>query len=122
MRYCNHCRKFTAGKAPFCNFCGRSYGVKLCPRGHSNPRAAEACSECGSKDLSTPMPPNSGMSRIGYIFGFAILGCLCAYALYFAWELFVNSGALFCLMKLGVELGVVLLFWMLVFGKPKRKR
>lgn len=40
----------------FCNFCGRSYDVKLCARLHANPRSAEACSQCGSRDLSTPQP------------------------------------------------------------------
>ncbi len=30
--------------------------MKLCPRGHRNPRNAEACSLCGSRDFSTPQP------------------------------------------------------------------
>jgi RNA polymerase subunit RPABC4/transcription elongation factor Spt4 len=72
MRFCNNCKKITAGKPPFCNFCARSYNVKLCPRGHTNPRAANACSICGSTELSTPAP-QSGMSTIGYIVGIAIL-------------------------------------------------
>ncbi len=46
----------TPGDPLFCNFCGRSYDSKLCPRLHLNPRSAEACSECGSRDLSTPQP------------------------------------------------------------------
>jgi hypothetical protein len=121
MRYCNHCKKFTVGNPPYCNFCGRSYRVKLCPRGHKNPRAAQACSECGSKDLSTPMPQQAGMTRIGMAIGVGILGLLCAYAVYFAWQIFVNSGALFYAMRLGVELATLFLFWMLIFGKPKAK-
>jgi len=40
----------------FCNFCGRSYDVKLCSKLHMNPRFAEACSHCGSRDLSVPQP------------------------------------------------------------------
>src|SRR5205807_728311 len=36
--------------------CGRSYGVKLCPSRHPNPRNAEICSQCGSRELSTPHP------------------------------------------------------------------
>jgi hypothetical protein len=40
----------------FCNSCGRSYGVNLCPKLHANPRLAEACSQCGSRDLSIPQP------------------------------------------------------------------
>jgi RNA polymerase subunit RPABC4/transcription elongation factor Spt4 len=56
MRYCYHCNRITAGEPLFCNFCGRSYNVKLCPRLHPNPRKAEVCSQCGSRDLSTPQP------------------------------------------------------------------
>ena len=40
----------------FCNFCAHSYDFKLCPHRHPNPRNAEACSECGSRELSTPHP------------------------------------------------------------------
>src|SRR6266849_3820212 len=44
------------GKALFCNRCGRSFDVKLCPRLHPNPRHAQVCSQCGSSELSTPQP------------------------------------------------------------------
>lgn len=30
--------------------------MKLCPRLHLNPRYAACCSQCGSRDLSTPQP------------------------------------------------------------------
>jgi len=56
MKYCYYCGRITAGEPLFCNFCGRSYNVKLCPRHHVNPRNAEACSQCGSRDLSMPQP------------------------------------------------------------------
>jgi len=56
MKYCYNCNRITAGEPLYCNFCGRSYNVKLCPRAHANPRSAEACSQCGSRDLSTPQP------------------------------------------------------------------
>jgi len=56
MKYCYECQRITAGEPIFCNFCGRSYDVKLCPRLHANPRNAQACSQCGSRDLSTPQP------------------------------------------------------------------
>ena len=56
MKYCFNCNRITPGEPLFCNFCGRSYDVKLCPRRHVNPRTAEACSRCGSRDLSTPQP------------------------------------------------------------------
>jgi len=56
MRYCNQCHRMTAGDPLFCNFCGRSYDLKLCPHRHPNPRNAEICSQCGSRELSTPHP------------------------------------------------------------------
>ena len=56
MKYCYECGRITAGEPLYCNFCGRSYDVKLCPRHHVNPRVAEVCSQCGSRELSTPQP------------------------------------------------------------------
>ena len=56
MRYCNQCNRMTPGEPLFCNSCGRSYDVKLCPHRHPNPRTAQVCSECGSRELSTPHP------------------------------------------------------------------
>ena len=56
MKYCYQCGRLTAGEPVFCQFCGRSYDVKLCPRLHANPRYAEVCSQCGTRDLSTPQP------------------------------------------------------------------
>jgi RNA polymerase subunit RPABC4/transcription elongation factor Spt4 len=56
MRYCHQCHQITPGEPLFCNFCGRSYDLKLCPHRHPNPRSAEVCSECGSRELSTPHP------------------------------------------------------------------
>jgi hypothetical protein len=56
MKYCYQCGNVTAGEPLFCNSCGRSYDVKLCPRLHANPRNADVCSSCGSRDLSTPQP------------------------------------------------------------------
>lgn len=65
MRYCNRCRHITAGEDPlFCNHCGSSYDAKVCPARHVNPRTAEVCSECGSRDLSIPAPPLTFAVRI----------------------------------------------------------
>jgi hypothetical protein len=57
MRYCHNCRKTTAGEPLFCHSCGSTYDAKLCPGRHINPRWATVCSQCGSRDLSTPAPP-----------------------------------------------------------------
>lgn len=56
MKYCYQCGRLTSGEPMFCQACGRSYGVKLCPRLHANPRFADVCSQCGSRELSTPQP------------------------------------------------------------------
>ena len=56
MRFCPQCHKLTSGEPLFCNHCGASYDAKLCPARHLNPRNAEVCSQCGSRDLSTPAP------------------------------------------------------------------
>jgi len=56
MKYCYHCGRATSGEPLFCNSCGRSYDVRLCPRLHVNPRHATVCSQCGNPELSTPQP------------------------------------------------------------------
>lgn len=59
----------TPGQPLFCNTCGRSYDVKLCPRRHVNPRTAEACSQCGSRDLSIPQPRRpTWVPPLGFLF------------------------------------------------------
>ena len=56
MKYCYHCDRVTIGEPLFCNFCGRSYDVKFCPKLHVNPRGTFVCSKCGSSELTTPQP------------------------------------------------------------------
>lgn len=56
MRYCSQCHRLTAGDPLFCTHCGATYDAKLCPARHLNHRHAEFCSQCGSRDLSTPAP------------------------------------------------------------------
>ena len=56
MRYCPQCHRLTTGDPLYCNHCGSTYDAKLCPARHLNPRNAEVCAQCGSRDLSTPAP------------------------------------------------------------------
>ena len=56
MRYCHNCHKTTTGEPLFCHSCGSTYDAKLCPGRHINPRWATVCSQCGSRDLTTPAP------------------------------------------------------------------
>jgi hypothetical protein len=74
MKYCYECGHVTAGEPLFCQFCGHTYDVKLCPRMHANPRFAEVCSQCGSRDFSIPQPKVSLAWRIGAVLVRILLG------------------------------------------------
>jgi hypothetical protein len=84
MKYCYNCGRINAGDPLFCTTCGRTFDKKLCPRHHPNPRSADVCSRCGSKDLSTPQPKVAiGWKFLEWLLKVA-LGCACAFlALFF---------------------------------------
>ena len=52
MRYCPNCQRINAGSPVICNYCGRTWYVRLCPSRHENPYDAQYCATCGSVDLS----------------------------------------------------------------------
>jgi hypothetical protein len=64
MRRCTACFRFHPGTPTFCTYCGRSFDVRICARGHRNPRHVQFCAECGSADLSTPTPPASFLHQL----------------------------------------------------------
>ena len=64
MRRCTACFRFQTGRPTYCSYCGRSFDVRICSRGHRNPRGAQFCAECGSADLSTPTPRASFLHRL----------------------------------------------------------
>ena len=64
MRLCTSCRRFTSGDPVFCGNCGRTYHVRLCPRLHVNPRTAQVCTQCGSRELTQPQPPVGASTAI----------------------------------------------------------
>ena len=78
MRRCTACFRFHPGEPTFCTYCGRSFNVRICSRGHQNPRGVQYCAECGSTDLSTPAPPASFLHRLSglvlYVFTGLIIG------------------------------------------------
>jgi hypothetical protein len=80
MKYCYQCGKMTAGEPLYCGTCGRTYDVRLCPRAHVNPRGAEVCSKCGSRELSTPQPRIPMSLRLLAILVRLALGLLLFYA------------------------------------------
>jgi hypothetical protein len=79
MKYCYACGHTTGGNPLFCNSCGCSYNVKLCPKLHVNPRIAEACSRCGSRDLSTPQPRVPVSWRLLAVLAQAVSGLFLVY-------------------------------------------
>lgn len=80
MKYCNQCGKMTAGDPLYCSHCGRTYDVRLCPRHHANPRGAEVCAKCGSRELSTPHPKIPAALQLLLLMARLIVGLLLFYA------------------------------------------
>ena len=117
MRLCYHCGRETPGSPLFCNHCGRSYNIKFCPRNHPNPRGAEACSVCGSRDLSIPQgkPPfwfRPLLLLANAIVGSALLFISLVYLAYFVRKLFSDPSGLLPSMLVGLFLGLIWLLWM----------
>ena len=116
MRYCYNCNRVTPGEPLFCNSCGRSYNVKLCPRQHKNPRNAQACSQCGSRDLSTPAPkPPVWISFVIFLVSLVPAVLLSLASLLFGLgllrTLFVNPRMLVSFIFLAVALTVLWAMW-----------
>src|SRR5258707_6205548 len=114
MRYCYNCDRITPGEPLFCNYCGRSYDVKLCPRMHPNPRSAEACSRCGSRDLSTPQPRRPLWApplqfALSLIPGVLLFLASVAFVLFFLNPVLAN--VLIPFMMLGIALGILSSMW-----------
>lgn len=53
--------------------------MKLCPRLHENPRNAEVCSQCGSRELSTPQPTVSPWWKVLEFLAKLVLGVFLLY-------------------------------------------
>ena len=120
MKYCYNCSRITLGEPLFCNFCGRSYEVKLCPRLHPNPRAAQICSQCGSRDLSAPQPkipfwlkPFVGL--VGVLPGFVLLAISVVFLGAFIYEMLTDPAMQSRMMVLGL---VLALLWYLYMKLP----
>jgi hypothetical protein len=109
MRYCNQCHRITVGQPLFCNFCGRSYDFRLCPHRHPNPRNAELCSECGSRELSTPQPRVTLwlaplLAILSYLPGVLLLAVTVLFFFGFVYVLVTNQELLFQAMLVGLIL------------------
>jgi len=70
MRYCPHCHRLNSGRPQLCHYCGHTWYIRLCPRGHENPPDAQYCGTCGSADLTEtagPVPFWIWLIRIGIL-------------------------------------------------------
>jgi hypothetical protein len=112
MKYCYECGRMTAGEPRYCQFCGRTYDVKLCPRRHENPRFAEVCSQCGSRELSTPQPKVSPVWRVLEFLARVMVGLLIVYVvLSFVYGLVTTPETGNALTALGLLLGALFILW-----------
>ena len=112
MKYCYQCGRLTAGEPLYCNTCGRSYDVKLCPRHHANTRSAEVCSRCGSRELSTPQPRASIWWKPLEVLVQIVLGVFLAYvSVAVLVELLRTPEVQNGLVLLGVLIGFLWWFW-----------
>ncbi|MBX3119691.1 MAG: hypothetical protein KF784_11545 [Fimbriimonadaceae bacterium] len=73
MILCLFCFRLWPKSAKFCGNCTRSFGCRLCSKGHRSPSVATVCVECASKDLSKPgrylsLRPLSLVLALGLIF------------------------------------------------------
>jgi hypothetical protein len=112
MKYCYQCGHMTQGEPLFCNHCGRSYDVKLCPRLHANPRGAEVCARCGSRELSTPQPRIPMIWRLlAIVVRLGIGLVLFSVSLWLVIALIRTTASRQALVSLGTLLAALWLFW-----------
>jgi len=112
MKYCYQCGHMTEGEPLFCNRCGRSYDVKLCPRLHANSRGAEVCARCGSRELSTPQPKIPMSWRLlAIVVRLGIGLVLYAASLWLLIALIRTTASRQALVSLGALLAALWLFW-----------
>jgi hypothetical protein len=116
MKYCYQCGRVTVGEPLYCNSCGRSYDLKLCSRGHANPRRADFCSTCGSRDLSTPQPRVPIQVRLlafllSLLPGLLLVLLSVLSAAILIWEVLTNPRWLCALLFLGIAFGILAWVW-----------
>ena len=110
MRYCPHCHRLNPGRPIICHFCGRTWRVRLCPRGHANPFNAQYCGTCGSMDLSDTAGP-----RLWWPYPvkalIVVIVCIAIILLARSFLLFVDMGdaLIFGLLLAGYLIGVSIL-------------
>jgi hypothetical protein len=117
MKFCANCNRVTPGKPPYCAFCGCTYSVRLCPRAHINPRSAQFCWQCGSRELSTPAPKVSLLARpllplLTFMPGLLLISALAAGAYLLAQRVAGDPNTPGYLVCIGLSLVLLLFIWM----------
>lgn len=119
MKLCYSCGRVTAGLPSYCHYCGKTYNVRLCSRGHINSRSANVCSQCGNKELSTPQRKIPFLLKpliflLSHLVGIVLIFSLAVFLIYFAYKLFIDPNGLLPLMCLGLLLGLLFFIWMML--------
>jgi hypothetical protein len=91
--------------------------VRLCPRLHSNPRHAIVCSECGSRELTTPQPRlpfwiPAILFLLTFLPGAVLLSITSLYFIAYIYVLFVRPALIFRFMLFGLPIGLIWLVYM----------
>jgi len=87
LRYCPYCHRLNLGRPVICHYCGRSWYVRLCPRGHENPYDAQFCGICGSADLTDPV---EGRPWLIWLLKAMILATLCFFVYSMGYGIFTS--------------------------------
>jgi hypothetical protein len=69
---CLTCLRLWPRGSRYCGGCGRSFGGRLCPKGHLSPRSALRCTACGDARLSQC----TGYVPLGWLYRGVSLACL----------------------------------------------
>lgn len=116
MKFCFNCGRITPGEPLFCSSCGRTYDIKLCQRMHPNPRRAEVCSRCGSREFSTPQPVRPFWGPILEfvllaIPGFLLMLASLAAVVFFVMGVLSNPNELLTFLFMGFAIAVLWAMW-----------
>lgn len=119
MKLCFSCGRVTAGTPSYCHYCGKTYNVRLCSRGHTNPRSANVCSQCGSKEMSTPQRKIPFLLKpliflLSHLVGIVLIFSLVGFLVFFVYKLFIDPNGLLPLMCFGLLLGFLFFIWMML--------
>lgn len=127
MKYCAFCKRINPGRPLYCQFCGRTFGARICRRcRQANPREALVCRNCGSAELSeTSKLLPSWMVFIKVLFWIFILTLIIGIirSLELLLPLFVIIGLLglgFFFMPPAMRKvlkGILKYFWILIIGR-----